>query len=247
MLLNTPSPEVLDRVSAGSAEALSLPPTAKKATKKKRGSLPPVEVEEVPRGSRRISFSSSGIGAFESEVFVMDDKLAANPNDSRGTPNQPPSSGALPREFPQLPPGTEDVELKNVIMDLLDRREASFELADDPVGGVLPWGDVYTVYTKKAVRPWDGPHADRAETHVVILLSDVFGWEDPFIRGAADHVADVCDAIVVVPDVFRKRPWVTGRPEEEYEAWRASHDPVRFLLWRMAFELAGCNLNVWSS
>lgn len=194
VLLN-PSTEVLDQVSTESAEVFSLSPTVKKAAKKKRGSLLPVEVDEVP----------------------------------------------------QLPSATEDLELKKVIMDLLDRREDSFELADDPVGGDLPRGVVYTVYTKKAVRPWDGPHADRAETHVVILLSDVFGWEDPFIRSAADHVADVCDAIVLVPDVFRKRPWVTGRPEEEYEAWRSLHDPVRFLLWRMAFELSGCDLSLWIS
>lgn len=127
---------------------------------------------------------------------------------------------------PLLGSATEDMKKRRVIMDQLERREARFELKDDIDSGLLPRGDVYVVSTKKALRPWDGPHADRAETHVVVLLSDVFGWEDSFTRNAADQIADVCDSIVLVPDMFRKQPWDNERPDQEYEAWRASHDPV---------------------
>lgn len=132
--------------------------------------------------------------------------------------------------LPQLPPPTDDMKRNQVIMDLLERRETNFDLEDTLSGGLWQQSDVYMVCTKKALRPWDGPHADRAETHVVVLLSDVFGWEDSFTRNAADQVADVCDAIVLVPDMFRKRPWDNDKPEEEYETWRASHDPVKYPL-----------------
>lgn len=142
--------------------------------------------------------------------------------------NQPPQ-GARP-ELRQLPGPTDDMERSRVIMDLLERRETRFDLEGDWTSGFFPQGDVYVVYTKKALRPWDGPHAHRAETHVVVLLSDVFGWEDSFTRSAADQVADVCDAVVLVPDIFRTRPWDNEQPEEEYEAWRTSHDPVRLFV-----------------
>lgn len=128
--------------------------------------------------------------------------------------------------MPELPLPTDDMRRQNAILDLMERRETTFERKDDLESGAVQRSDVYTVYTKKALRPWDGPHADRAETNVVVLLSDVFGWGDSFTRSAADQVADVTDAIVLVPDMFRKNPWDNEQPPEKYEAWRKSHHPV---------------------
>ena len=236
VLLNAPPPEILEQATVPTSSARVASPRpivsekkAARASNMKKGSLQPVEIEDVPGGSRRGSSGPSG--GFASESDVIGDELAANPNGSGETESQAAASDELPRSAPQLPPATEDGELEGVIVDLLERREATFELSDELTGRIVPRGDVYAVYTKKAVRPWEGPHADRAETHVVVLLSDVFGWGDPLTRGMADQVADVCDAIVLVPDLFRKRPWDAGKPKEEYEAWRALHDPVSFLRW----------------
>ena len=149
------------------------------------------------------------------------------PHTASGSPPPPPP----PQQQQQLPGPTEDMRKKSIIMDLLERRTTTFELEEGLQPALVPRSDVYVVSTKKALRPWDGPHADRAETHVVVLLTDVFGWGDPFTRNTADEIAEICDAIVVVPDMFRKRPWTHEQPEEEYEAWRESHDPVcRWLL-----------------
>lgn len=140
--------------------------------------------------------------------------------------------GARPA-MPELPSPTDDMRRENIVLDLMERRETTFEREDDFESGAVQRSDVYTVYTKKALRPWDGPHADRAETHVVVLLSDVLGWGDSFTRSAADQVADVTDAIVLVPDMFRNRPWDNEQLPENYEAWRSSHDPVSHVAtWR---------------
>lgn len=142
-----------------------------------------------------------------------------------------PAAGASTTTPPLLlPEPTEDMRKRAIIMDLLERRETTFELEEGLQPADVPRSDAYVVSTKKALRPWDGPHADRAETHVVVLLTDVFGYGDSFTRNAAEEIAEVCDAIVVVPDLFRRRPWTHDQPEEEYEDWRSSHDPVRCAL-----------------
>lgn len=155
------------------------------------------------------------------------EELYDDPTRARPLPNGFHRVAQPPPVLPQLPPPTEDMKRREIIMDMLERRTMNFDL-ENPVksGGLPPQGGAYVVYTKKALRPWEGPHASRAETHVVVLLSDVFGWEDPFTRSTADQVADICDAIVVVPDIFRKRPWDHQQPEGAYEEWRASHDPA---------------------
>ncbi|CAB1111732.1 unnamed protein product [Ectocarpus sp. CCAP 1310/34] len=141
-------------------------------------------------------------------------------------PGDGPATGASTTTPPLLlPEPTEDMRKRAIIMDLLERRETTFELEEGLHPADLPRSGAYVVSTKKALRPWDGPHADRAETHVVVLLTDVFGYGDSFTRNAADEIAEVCDAIVVVPDMFRRRPWTHEQPEEEYEDWRSSHDP----------------------
>lgn len=153
-------------------------------------------------------------------------KLGDPPGTMPGAPStMPPPPPPPPQQ--QLPGPTEDMRKKSIILDLLERVETTFELEEGLQPDLVPRSDVYVVSTKKALRPWDGPHANRAETHVVVLLTDVFGCGDPFTRSTADEIAEICDAVVVVPDMFRSRPWTHEQPEEEeYEAWRDSHDPV---------------------
>lgn len=171
--------------------------------------------ESIEEGASSSSPSGDGVG---DDLVAGKTKNKRPPRKNIGAPTMPPP--------PQLPGPTEDMRKKVVIMDLLDRRETTFEREEGLESALVPRSDVYVVSTKKALRPWDGPHADRAETHVVVLLTDVFGYGDSFTRSTADEIAEICDAIVVVPDMFRKRPWTHEQPEEEYEAWRASHDPV---------------------
>lgn len=57
----------------------------------------------------------------------------------------------------------------------------------------------------------------------LILLSDVFGFQDSSTRDFAYRVA--CNGYnVLVPDLFRGDPWSKNRPESEYEEWRRGHD-----------------------
>lgn len=204
--------------------------------------LPAVVAEEVLGGLPAAkTFSSSRLGSAAAAKDLIKDAELASPMRAAGkgrmangstagknvaNDKPPPKGNGVPAPPPQLPGPTEDMRKKSVIMDLLDRTETTFEREDRVQSALVPRSDVYVVSTKKALRPWDGPHADRAETHVVVLLTDVFGYGDSFTRNTADEIAEVCDAIVVVPDMFRKRPWTHEQSEEEYEAWRASHDPV---------------------
>ncbi|CAM9152380.1 unnamed protein product [Choristocarpus tenellus] len=109
---------------------------------------------------------------------------------------------------------------KKVIEDVLDRNIREFATeAQNSSGGV------YVAANKQALRPWDGPHGKRKQKHAVVILSDVYGWEDPRMRSAVDKVADVCNVVALLPDMFRGRPWDPQRSDDEYEDWRASHDP----------------------
>lgn len=182
-------------------------------------------VNEVPDSARKKDVS---------EGFNRARKLQAVPGTSS------------PREMPRLPPPTDEMKKKWVIQDLMERRNLRFSLeealdAEKLASGPIPESDMYAVFSSAAIRPWDGPHAHRAEIHVVVLLSDVMGWEDEYTRSAADQIADVCDAIVLVPDMFRGRPWSTEQPEEGYEEWRASHDPVNFVCHREIIAAIFCH------
>ncbi|CAM9445717.1 unnamed protein product [Ectocarpus sp. 6 AP-2014] len=188
-----------------------LPPKDQAASRKTRG---------TETGQTSASSSSSSRKAAAKTPRRSNTNNGAKPGDG-------PAAGASTTTPPLLlPEPTEDMRKRAIIMDLLERRETTFELEEGLQPADVPRSDAYVVSTKKALRPWDGPHADRAETHVVVLLTDVFGYGDSFTRNAADEIAEVCDAIVVVPDMFRRRPWTHEQPEEEYEDWRSSHDPV---------------------
>ncbi|XWS15371.1 hypothetical protein CRYUN_Cryun35bG0090900 [Craigia yunnanensis] len=60
----------------------------------------------------------------------------------------------------------------------------------------------------------------------VLLLSDIFGFQDSATRNFAYQVA--CHGYnVLVPDLFRGDPWAKDRPKTMFEQWLASQDPKR--------------------
>ncbi|KAK4741042.1 hypothetical protein SAY87_024630 [Trapa incisa] len=60
----------------------------------------------------------------------------------------------------------------------------------------------------------------------ILLLSDVFGFEDSFTRDFAYRVA--CSGYnVLVPDLFRGDPWREDRPNSDFNRWISSHYPER--------------------
>ncbi|GAB2271899.1 hypothetical protein Dimus_006728 [Dionaea muscipula] len=60
----------------------------------------------------------------------------------------------------------------------------------------------------------------------ILLLSDIYGFEDSFNRDFAYRVA--CNGFnVLVPDLFRGDPWARDKPEDVFEEWLAGKDPAR--------------------
>ncbi|XP_058091210.1 uncharacterized protein LOC131237457 isoform X2 [Magnolia sinica] len=60
----------------------------------------------------------------------------------------------------------------------------------------------------------------------VLLLSDVYGFEDSSTRDFAYRVA--CNGYnVLVPDLFRGYPWTKDRPGTEFQSWIAEQAPER--------------------
>ncbi|KAK6940349.1 Dienelactone hydrolase [Dillenia turbinata] len=60
----------------------------------------------------------------------------------------------------------------------------------------------------------------------ILLLSDIFGFEDSSTRDFAYRVA--CNGYnVLVPDLFRGDPWPKGRSKAMFEEWLAKHNPER--------------------
>ncbi len=107
-------------------------------------------------------------------------------------------------------------------VDILLRQDIKFTTAD---GSEV---DAYIVSTKRAAREWEGEFKDRDETHVVIVMSDSFGYKDPNTRAVADEVAFICDTVVAVPDLFRGQPWIGNSTKDhhhapaDYESWRVN-------------------------
>ncbi|KAK6937982.1 Dienelactone hydrolase, partial [Dillenia turbinata] len=60
----------------------------------------------------------------------------------------------------------------------------------------------------------------------ILLLSDIFGFEDSSTRDLAYRVA--CNGYnVLVPDLFRGDPWPKGRSKALFEEWLAKHNLER--------------------
>ncbi|KAL2893497.1 Carboxymethylenebutenolidase-like protein [Bienertia sinuspersici] len=60
----------------------------------------------------------------------------------------------------------------------------------------------------------------------ILLLSDIFGFEDSYTRDFAYRVA--CNGYnVLVPDIFRGDPWSKDRSQSQFEQWLAKQDPNR--------------------
>uniref|UniRef100_A0A0D3G7Z2 Carboxymethylenebutenolidase homolog n=1 Tax=Oryza barthii TaxID=65489 RepID=A0A0D3G7Z2_9ORYZ len=89
--------------------------------------------------------------------------------------------------------------------------------ADLVIGGDVDEGDGVRAYLLKAVKNNNGTG--------VLLLSDVFGFEDSATRDFAYRVA--CHGYnVLVPDLFRGSPWKKTE-KDGFDAWLAGHAPER--------------------
>ncbi len=107
-------------------------------------------------------------------------------------------------------------------IDVLLRQDMKFTTTD---GSEV---DAYIVSTKRGAREWEGEFKNTDETHVVIVMSDSFGYKDPNTRAVADEVAFICDTVVAVPDLFRGQPWIGNSTKDhhhapaDYESWRVN-------------------------
>ncbi|KAJ3707725.1 hypothetical protein LUZ61_011430 [Rhynchospora tenuis] len=78
--------------------------------------------------------------------------------------------------------------------------------------------DTIHAYLLKAVKNNNGSG--------VLLLSDVFGFEDSATRDFAYRVA--CNGYnVLVPDLFRGNPWRKDQPRSEFNKWLQTQIPLR--------------------
>ncbi|XP_020585280.1 carboxymethylenebutenolidase homolog isoform X2 [Phalaenopsis equestris] len=79
-------------------------------------------------------------------------------------------------------------------------------------------GDSFRAYLFKAVKNNNGTG--------LLLLSDIFGFEDSSTRDFAYQIA--CNGYnVLVPDLFRGDPWKKWQPAAELEHWLARQHPER--------------------
>uniref|UniRef100_A0A0D6R3Z6 Carboxymethylenebutenolidase homolog n=1 Tax=Araucaria cunninghamii TaxID=56994 RepID=A0A0D6R3Z6_ARACU len=115
---------------------------------------------------------------------------------------------------------------KCAVNSALDNQVESGEESDEEVcelvnGVELVLGggdDSFNAYLLKAVKNNNGA--------AVLLLSDVFGFEDSGTRDFAYRLS--CNGYnVLVPDLFRGEPWHKERLQSEFEEWRRKHLPER--------------------
>ncbi|AES68246.1 dienelactone hydrolase family protein [Medicago truncatula] len=60
----------------------------------------------------------------------------------------------------------------------------------------------------------------------LLLLSDVYGFEDSSTRDFAYRVA--CNGFnILLPDLFRGNPWTKDQPNTQFEQWITGHNPER--------------------
>ncbi|XP_045807094.1 carboxymethylenebutenolidase homolog [Trifolium pratense] len=92
--------------------------------------------------------------------------------------------------------------------ELVSGEELSLEDGDDNIHA----------YLFKAVKNNNGTG--------LLLLSDIYGFEDSFTRDFAYRVA--CNGFnILVPDLFRGNPWTKDQPNTLFEQWIARHNPER--------------------
>ncbi|KAJ8436941.1 hypothetical protein Cgig2_017366 [Carnegiea gigantea] len=118
--------------------------------------------------------------------------------------------------------GTQEQRRVQVFCSQLTVEEVSDEDACELVNGseikVGEDSDEIRAYLFKAIKNNNGVG--------ILLLSDVFGFEDSFTRDFAYRVA--CNGFnVLVPDLFRGDPWSRDRPNAIFEQWLAKQDPDR--------------------
>lgn len=105
----------------------------------------------------------------------------------------------------------------NVFGDNDDDEEAC-ELVNGAEIVIEDGEDSIRAYLLKAVKNNNGTG--------LLLLSDVFGFEDSATRDFAYRVA--CNGYnVLVPDMFRGNPRKIGQPMTDFEQWLAKHPPER--------------------
>ncbi|GAB4861468.1 hypothetical protein Ancab_036670 [Ancistrocladus abbreviatus] len=99
-----------------------------------------------------------------------------------------------------------------------DLSEDACELVSGVELAIGDGDDAVQAYLFKAVKNNNGTG--------ILLLSDIFGFEDSFTRDFAYRVA--CNGYnVLVPDLFRGDPWARDRPKTLLEKWLARQDPAR--------------------
>ncbi|KAK4284970.1 hypothetical protein QN277_001728 [Acacia crassicarpa] len=128
--------------------------------------------------------------------------------------------------------------LQKSVRDLADQKIACslLKIENDPddevcelVSGVeLSLGeleDSIHAYLFKAVKNNNGTG--------ILLLSDIFGFEDSSTRDFAYRIA--CNGYnILVPDLFRGNPWSKDRPKAMFEEWIAAQSRERVVkdIWR---------------
>ncbi|KAL9269359.1 Carboxymethylenebutenolidase-like protein [Drosera capensis] len=99
-----------------------------------------------------------------------------------------------------------------------DLNEEACELVSGAELTIREGDDAVNAHLFKAVKNNNGTG--------IILLSDIFGFEDSFTRDFAYRVA--CNGFnVLVPDLFRGDPWAREKPRELFGEWLALQDPAR--------------------
>jgi dienelactone hydrolase len=129
------------------------------------------------------------------------------------------------------------------LVDIQTRREQAAKRPmrlDDDAG--LDEGDETGLYKDILNRDYSdwgkftttGAQLSAQEVQGVLLLTDIYGFENDDTRALAEKIAFECQPVVVmVPDLFRGKPWkgpsTAGLNEDglTYEGWRAQHDDLR--------------------
>lgn len=106
-----------------------------------------------------------------------------------------------------------ETELNDEACELVSGEELSLDDDEDD--------DTIHAYLFKAVKNNNGI--------ALLLLSDIYGFQDSFTRDFAYRGA--CNGFnILVPDLFRGDPWTKDKPNtlfQEFQEWSARHNPER--------------------